>query len=108
VLLCTATFFLCRVASLNDIITAARPTGSASSVIPHYQGESCVTVKECCVLQAWEEGGYSDDMTATAKCSQHQLRVISPSSAVFVQRIEKGTSFAEHWDYLRRCAWLSD
>lgn len=59
------------------------------------------------IMQAWEEGGYSDDMTATAKCSQHRLRVVSPPSAVFVQRIRGQTGFAEHWGYLRRCAWLS-
>jgi hypothetical protein len=53
-------------------------------------------------LQAWEDGGYSDDMIATARCNELSLRIGSPASAVFAQTIEKGTTVHDHWDYLRR------
>ena len=55
-------------------------------------------------MQAWEEGGYSDDMTATSLCGKHGLSICSPPSAVFAQAIDANASAGIHWEYLRRCA----
>jgi hypothetical protein len=54
------------------------------------------------VMQAWEDGGYSDDMTATALCNKHGLNICSPASAVFAQHIDKTACLHAHWEYLRR------
>lgn len=36
--------------------------------------------------QAWEDGGYSDDLIVASTCSQHGLTILCPSFAVFPQR----------------------
>ena len=38
------------------------------------------------IMQAWREGGYSDDLIVAAKCAEHELKILCPSSAVFPQR----------------------
>ena len=38
------------------------------------------------IMQAWREGGYSDDLIVAAKCAEHELKIVCPSSAVFPQR----------------------
>lgn len=57
--------------------------------------------------QAWEDGGYSDDMSLAAKCNQHGLRIYCPNNAVCMQRLEPHVSFSRYWNYLRRCASAS-
>lgn len=60
----------------------------------------CVPVRAClfvfmcvlstqCVAQAWEDGGYSDDLIVASTCSQHGLTILCPSFAVFPQRCER-------------------
>lgn len=38
--------------------------------------------------QAWEDGGYSDDLIVASTCSQHGLTILCPSFAVFPQRYD--------------------
>ena len=38
------------------------------------------------IMQAWREGGYSDDLIVAAKCAEQGLKILCPSSAVFPQR----------------------
>lgn len=38
------------------------------------------------ILQAWREGGYSDDLIVAAKCTEHTLKILCPSAAIFPQR----------------------
>ena len=38
------------------------------------------------IMHAWREGGYSDDLIVAAKCSEHKLKILCPSSAIFPQR----------------------
>ena len=38
------------------------------------------------IMQAWREGGYSDDLIVAAKCAEHELKILCPSGAVFPQR----------------------
>ena len=38
------------------------------------------------IMQAWREGGYSDDLIVAAKCAEHGLKILCPSSAIFPQR----------------------
>ena len=35
--------------------------------------------------QAWEHGGYSDDLIVAAQCSHHGLRILCPAFALFPQ-----------------------
>jgi hypothetical protein len=55
-------------------------------------------------MQAWEDGGYSDDMTAASVCNEARLRIACPASAVFLQTIEPTFTLSRYWSYLRRCA----
>ncbi len=36
-------------------------------------------------LQAWEDGGYSDDLTVASKCTELQLPIYCPGYAIFPQ-----------------------
>lgn len=36
-------------------------------------------------VQAWEEGGYSDDLTVASKCTEQGLVIYCPSYAIFPQ-----------------------
>lgn len=38
------------------------------------------------IMQAWREGGYSDDLIVAAKCAEHELKILCPSGAIFPQR----------------------
>ena len=38
------------------------------------------------IMHAWREGGYSDDLIVAAKCLEHKLKILCPSSAIFPQR----------------------
>ena len=35
--------------------------------------------------QAWEHGGYSDDLIVAAQCNRHGLRILCPAFALFPQ-----------------------
>lgn len=59
-------------------------------------------------MQAWQDGGYSDDLTAAARCTHHSLKIYCPSSAVFVQRLEREMTFQRYWNYLRRQLYVLD
>eukprot|EP00892_Ulva_mutabilis_P006895 jgi/Ulvmu1/4578/UM002_0307.1 len=60
------------------------------------------------LLQAWQRGGYSDDMTAAAFCAANKLRIHSPPSAVFLQCVDASTSLADCWNYIRRQMFVLD
>jgi len=54
------------------------------------------------IVRAWREGGYSDDLTVAAKCTQHGLKIFCGGSAIFVQHLEPHVTWAKFWNYLRR------
>lgn len=54
------------------------------------------------ILQALEEGGYSDDMIFSARCAAHGLRIAVARSAVFPSVVEPGTSLWKCWMYITR------
>lgn len=58
----------------------------------------------CGLMHAWESGGYSDDMICSAIMLQHNKKVVSPNTAVFLQPIEHDISWSGLWNYLCRCA----
>lgn len=37
------------------------------------------------ILQAWQDGGYSDDLTVASKCTELQLPIYCPGYAIFPQ-----------------------
>ena len=53
-------------------------------------------------LSAWAHGGYSDDLTVAARCTQLGLRVFCPSYAIFPQFLDADYSMNRYWNYLRR------
>lgn len=60
------------------------------------------------IMQAWQEGGYSDDLIVAAKCAQHKLKILCPSGAIFPQRLEARYSWKQYWNYLRRQLYVMD
>lgn len=60
------------------------------------------------ILQAWREGGYSDDLTLASQCTQHGLAIAVPSFAVFPQWLEASYSWPRYWNYLRRQLYVLD
>ncbi len=53
-------------------------------------------------VQAWRNGGYSDDMLLAAKCSEAKLAIAAPSHALFAQWLPQYVSLGAYWNYLRR------
>lgn len=43
------------------------------------------------ILDAWKDGGYSDDMLMGAKCIEHKLMIAAAPAAVFPQRYVTST-----------------
>ncbi|GAX79525.1 hypothetical protein CEUSTIGMA_g6966.t1 [Chlamydomonas eustigma] len=60
------------------------------------------------ILKAWQDGGYSDDLTLAAKCSEHKLAVGVPSTAIFPQWLDSKYSWRQYWNYLRRQLYVLD
>uniref|UniRef100_A0A7S3VJX6 ceramide glucosyltransferase n=1 Tax=Dunaliella tertiolecta TaxID=3047 RepID=A0A7S3VJX6_DUNTE len=60
------------------------------------------------ILQAWLDGGYSDDLILAAQCGKQGLAVATPSFAIFPQRLEKDVSWSKYWNYLRRQLFVLD
>ncbi|CAD7697953.1 unnamed protein product [Ostreobium quekettii] len=60
------------------------------------------------ILEAWTDGGYSDDLIVAAKCSEHNLRIAAPLTAVFPQRLDAVCSWSSFWNYLRRQMFVLD
>eukprot|EP01023_Acetabularia_acetabulum_P004251 TRINITY_DN11773_c0_g4_i1.p1 TRINITY_DN11773_c0_g4~~TRINITY_DN11773_c0_g4_i1.p1 ORF type:complete len:520 (-),score=50.65 TRINITY_DN11773_c0_g4_i1:86-1645(-) len=60
------------------------------------------------ILDAWESGGYSDDLIVAGKCSQHKLPVLCPSFAVLPQRLGSSVTWRQFWNYLRRQLYVLD
>ncbi|KAF5834628.1 nucleotide-diphospho-sugar transferase [Dunaliella salina] len=60
------------------------------------------------ILQAWLDGGYSDDLILAAQCGKQGLAVATPSFAIFPQRLEKDVSWRKYWSYLRRQLFVLD
>ena len=53
-------------------------------------------------LKSWSDGGYSDDLTVAARCTQLGLDVLCPSYAIFPQWLDADYSGRKYWNYLRR------
>jgi len=53
-------------------------------------------------LNAWAAGGYSDDLTVAARCTELGLQVFCPSYAIFPQCLDAEYSLFRYWNYLRR------
>ncbi|KAK9803984.1 hypothetical protein WJX72_010372 [[Myrmecia] bisecta] len=49
------------------------------------------------IMQAWSDGGYSDDLIVAAKCGEHGLQILCPSFSILPQWLEAG---------LRICLWV--
>lgn len=60
------------------------------------------------IMQAWSDGGYSDDLIVAAKCAEHRLKILCPSGASFPQRLEARYSWRQYWNYLRRQLYVMD
>lgn len=60
------------------------------------------------IMQAWSEGGYSDDLIVAAKCSEHHLKILCPSASCFPQRLQAHYCWSEYWNYLRRQLYVMD
>ncbi|KAK9804057.1 hypothetical protein WJX73_000030 [Symbiochloris irregularis] len=60
------------------------------------------------ILQAWRNGGYSDDLTVAAVCSQQQLKILCPSFAIFPQWLDADMPWRRYWNYLRRQLYVMD
>ena len=59
-------------------------------------------------MQAWSEGGYSDDLIVASRCGERGLRVGCPSSALFPQLLGGALSLRRYWNYLRRQLYVMD
>jgi Glycosyl transferase family 21 len=53
-------------------------------------------------LSGWTDGGYSDDLTVAARCTELGLQVLCPSYAIFPQYLDANYSIKRYWNYLRR------
>lgn len=53
-------------------------------------------------LSSWANGGYSDDLTVAARCTELGLQVFCPSYAIFPQYLDAEYSPVRYWNYLRR------
>lgn len=53
-------------------------------------------------LAAWAAGGYSDDLTLAARCTELGLEVYCPAYAIFPQAVDAEVSGRRYWNYLRR------
>lgn len=59
-------------------------------------------------LAAWADGGYSDDLTLAARCTQLGLLVMCPPHAIYPQWLEGSYSLRRYWNYLRRQLFVLD
>jgi hypothetical protein len=53
-------------------------------------------------LSCWAAGGYSDDLTVAARCTELGVQVFCPSYAIFPQYLDAEYSPLRYWNYLRR------
>ncbi|CAL5219139.1 g915 [Coccomyxa viridis] len=60
------------------------------------------------ILAAWNQGGYSDDLTVASKCAEHRLSILCPSYAVLPQWLDTSCSARQFWNYQRRQLYVMD
>ncbi|KAI8469454.1 MAG: hypothetical protein J3K34DRAFT_522121 [Monoraphidium minutum] len=62
----------------------------------------------CGVLEAWRDGGYSDDMLLAALCDRLRLPVATHRAALLPQLLGGGGGWRGYWNYLRRQLFVLD
>lgn len=60
------------------------------------------------ILQAWQDGGYSDDLTVASKCTELGLVIYCPGYSIFPQWLDGAYSPRRWWNYLRRQLYVMD
>ena len=87
----------CSCICCNTLLLAQREKGCCQSPIPPHAppqnqrlqisiaGGSCNVDDIHNHLQAWSNGGYSDDLIVAAKCGENSLSILCPSFSVFPQ-----------------------
>eukprot|EP00877_Chromochloris_zofingiensis_P011213 jgi/Chrzof1/6345/Cz18g05040.t1 len=60
------------------------------------------------LVKAWCDGGYSDDLLIGGLCSEQNLKILSPPSALFPQRLPPRYNLRQYWNYLRRQLFVLD
>ncbi|KAK9803983.1 hypothetical protein WJX72_010372 [[Myrmecia] bisecta] len=60
------------------------------------------------IMQAWSDGGYSDDLIVAAKCGEHGLQILCPSFSILPQWLEGECGLRRYWNYLRRQLYVMD
>lgn len=60
------------------------------------------------ILEAWGQGGYSDDLTVASACTEFGLHIHCPSYALFPQWMECALTMRQWWNYLRRQLFVLD
>lgn len=66
------------------------------AAVPIASGSICILTRGApCyhAVQAWEDGGYSDDLTVASKCTELQLPIYCPGYAIFPQWCASGFSW---------------
>jgi hypothetical protein len=53
------------------------------------------------IIDAWRDGGYSEDFILIALCRKHGRTIASPLSAIFLNRLAP-FSWERYWNYVRR------
>lgn len=86
------------------MLAASKPRRAQSLIIDDYS--LCLSFR--LVLQAWLDGGYSDDLILAAICSRHRLPVLAPRHAIFPQMLDRDTSWRQFWNYMRRQIYVLD
>lgn len=60
------------------------------------------------ILQAWSDGGYSDDLTVASQCTGQQLTIYCPGYSIFPQWLDGSYPPRRWWNYLRRQLYVMD
>ena len=60
------------------------------------------------LVSCWENGGYSDDLIASATCQAKKLKIVCNPSNVLQQRLPRFTTIGAYWNYTCRQVFVLD
>ncbi|KAJ1623082.1 hypothetical protein T492DRAFT_845794 [Pavlovales sp. CCMP2436] len=54
------------------------------------------------IVDAWRDGGYSEDLITIALCRKHRKAIAMPLAAIFPNRLSEPVSWERYWNYVTR------
>ena len=80
----------------------------SSSLLYMAGGLRCHTSNAHGLVSCWENGGYSDDLIASATCQAKKLKIVCNPSNVLQQRLPRFTTIRAYWNYTCRQVFVLD